>query len=320
MRISVAIAAYNAAEYLREAIESVLGQTLQPLEIVVVDDGSTDHTRQVCTAFGPRVRYFFRENDGTAGIGARNRSIAESQGEWIALLDHDDRWMPAKLERQAEALRSTPSAGVVFTRYTTIDADGRDFEPEARPQVTGRIIHFDPHEAFHHLLRSNPYCPSSALIERRLLQRAGRPRHTECGDWSDWFRLTRETPMIVVDDYLTEYRTTLEHFCADKDQLAKRMYETLWDQRGRLYPGCSECKEAFSAGEAHVAGIFSVAARSYLDQYHAAVQAGDVTRALRLLKGAMRASPMEVLRPRRFAAVSKNYMLGAIKTLRGKGG
>lgn len=313
MRITVAIAAYNAAEYLREAIESVLAQTLQSFEIVVVDDGSTDHTRQACQSFGGRVRYIYQENDGTAGIGARWKSIQESRGDWIALLDHDDRWLPTKLQRQIEALGQFPDSGVIFTRYQNIDEHGELLTPSERPQVSGQTIRFDCHEALHHLLRSNPYCPSSALIRRPALTEDGPPSKTSCGDWSDWFRITRKYPMLVLDEYLTEYRVTPEQFCANKDFLATRMHESLMSQKAHLHAGCVACKDAFRKGEAHVKQIFSVAARTYLDQYHEAVTAGDTAKALPILKQAIRAAPMEVLRPRRFAAASKNYLLARLK-------
>lgn len=313
MKISVAIAAYNAADYLREAIDSVLAQTFQPFEIVVVDDGSTDNTRAVCAAFGDRVRYFYQENDGTAGMGARWKSIQESQGDWIALLDHDDRWLPSKLEEQVEALQKSPDSGLVLTRYKMIGAEGEDLNSADSAPPSGKVIRMESHEALHHLLRSNPYCPSSALILRRALVEDGPPSPTACGDWSDWLRISRHFPMLVMDEYLTEYRTTPEQFCANKDHLATRMNETLQQQKAHLQPGCPECRQAFHEGEEHVAHIFAVAARTYLDQYHAAALTGDVARARSLLKQAMRAAPMEVLRPRRFAAVSKNYALGVLK-------
>src|SRR5687767_8981630 len=306
MRISVAIAAYNAADYLREALTSVLAQTLQPFEIVVVDDGSSDHTREVCESFGDSVRYIYQPNDGTAGIGARWRSIQEAQGDWIALLDHDDLWLPEKLEKQVAALKKHPDAGVVFTRYRTFGPQSEEISLSGAGPISAPLVRLDSHEALHHLLQSNLYCPSSALVLRQTLIEDGPPDPNGCGDWADWFRITRSHPMLVVEEYLTEYRASAEQFCADKNQLATRMRETLSRQKEHLYAGCADCREAYRAGEAHVAQIFSVAARTYLDQYHAAALAGDARQARSLLKQAMRAAPMEVLRPRRFAAVSKN--------------
>jgi len=158
------------------------------------------------------------------------------------------------------------------------------------------------------------------LILRQALIEDGPPSKTACGDWSDWFRITRKYPMVVVNEYLTEYRVTAGHFCANKDFLATRMRESLMNQRPYLHAGCGECKVAFRAGERHVKQIFSVAARSYLDKYHETAMAGDFAGAMHLLKQAMRAAPMEVLRPRRFAAASKKYLnLVALQVLKRKG-
>ena len=313
MKISVAIAAYNAADYLREAIQSVLAQTLPPYEIVVVDDGSTDDTAQVCRSFGERVRYFYRENDGTAGIGARWQSINEAKGDWIAVLDHDDRWLPRKLERQCEAVKTFPETGVVFTKYRNIDDHGNPLDPTSAPAATGQMRQYNSHDALHHLLRSNPYCPSSALILRRALIDDGPPSNTSCGDWSDWFRITRRYSMTVVDEYLTEYRVTADQFCANKDSLARRMRETLMAQRPHLFARCPECRLAFREGRAHVAQVFSVAARTYLDQYHEAVRSADTANARRLMGQVIRTAPFEVLRPRRLAAASRNYVRAILK-------
>lgn len=313
MRISAAIAAYNAAVYLREAIESVLAQTLRPFEIVVVDDGSTDDTREVCASFGADVRYFYRENDGSAGVSARWQSINESRGDWIALLDHDDLWLPTKLERQVDVLKEHPDSGVVFTQYRHVDEHGAQIDELSFPALSGETKRYDSHEALHHLLQSNPYCPSSALILRQALIEDGPPSKTACGDWSDWFRITRKYPMVVVNEYLTEYRVTAGHFCANKDFLATRMRESLMNQKPYLHAGCGECKAAFRAGERHVKQIFSVAARSYLDQYHEAVRSADTANARRLMAQVIRTAPFEVLRPRRLAAASRNYVRAIIK-------
>lgn len=316
MKISVAIAAYNAADYLRQAINSVLAQTVPPFEIIIVDDGSKDHTRQVCESFGHKVRYFYRENDGTAGIGARWQSINEARGEWIGLLDHDDLWRPAKLERQTAAVETFPNSGVVFTRYCSIDEQGVPLEVCDPAETSGRFIKLEPHDALHHLLIANPYCPSSALVLRSVLLDCGPPDPASCGDWSDWFRITDKYPMVVVDEYLTEYRTGASHFCADKDQLARRMQHTLTRQRARLRPGCADCRAAFQKGKAHVAQVFSVAARAYLDRYHEATDLGDTVTARSLMREVIRTAPREVLQPRRLAAASKNYAKAVIKKKR----
>ena len=100
--VSVVIPAYNSASYLAEAVESALGQTFKDLEILVVDDGSTDETQELMRRYGPPVRCLSQENTGVAT--ARNRGIDESRGRYVAFLDADDVWQPDKLEKQLAAL------------------------------------------------------------------------------------------------------------------------------------------------------------------------------------------------------------------------
>ena len=106
MNVSVVVPAYNAARFVRRAIDSALRQSLPPQEVVVVDDGSQDDTADVVRAYGPPVRCVSQANAG-ASI-ARNVGIEQSKGDWIALLDADEEWLPHKLERQAEVLRAHP--------------------------------------------------------------------------------------------------------------------------------------------------------------------------------------------------------------------
>ncbi len=100
--ISAVIPAYNAAAFIRRTIDSILTQSLQPEEIIVVDDGSTDDTKSVVDAYGGKVRCIRQDNAGDGP--ARNTGVAAAKGEWIAFLDHDDEWLPHKLERQMTLL------------------------------------------------------------------------------------------------------------------------------------------------------------------------------------------------------------------------
>lgn len=113
--ISVVIPTYNRAQKVRRAVESVLAQTFASLEIIVVDDGSTDDTAQTLQqSFGRRIRYFAQPNQGASV--ARNRGIEEANGEWIAFLDSDDLWEAQKIERQFDALRCFgPQCGACYT-------------------------------------------------------------------------------------------------------------------------------------------------------------------------------------------------------------
>jgi glycosyltransferase involved in cell wall biosynthesis len=112
--VSVIIPVYNCERYAEEAIRSVLAQDYEPLEVVVVDDGSTDQSADVAKSFGALVRYCYQER---AGIGAaRNRGVELASGELLAFLDADDRWVPAKLNRQVPILLSRPAIDIVFGR------------------------------------------------------------------------------------------------------------------------------------------------------------------------------------------------------------
>jgi glycosyltransferase involved in cell wall biosynthesis len=112
--ISVVIPAYNAARWLPESLRSVQRQTLQPAEVIVVDDGSTDETAEVAHAFG--VRVISKANGGVAV--ARNVGIRSAASEWVALLDHDDLWRRNKLEKQTAVLERFPDARTVFTDHS----------------------------------------------------------------------------------------------------------------------------------------------------------------------------------------------------------
>lgn len=113
-RVSVIIPTYNRAAYLPEALASVRAQTFKDYEIVVVDDGSTDSTADLL-AGDADVRYIACEHAGVAA--ARNRGVAEAQGEFIAFIDSDDLWLPEKLERQVSYLDAHPDAQLVFCEY-----------------------------------------------------------------------------------------------------------------------------------------------------------------------------------------------------------
>jgi hypothetical protein len=315
--VSVCIPTYNAAEYLRAAIESALAQTRPPDEIIVVDDGSPDHTREVCESFGAKVRYILQENDGTLGAGARARAMREATGDWIALLDHDDLWLPDKLEKQLSAARQHPDAFAVFTRFRPVDAEG-NLLPERGP-VSGEVVRLEAHEAFHVLLQENHFAPSSALVRRGFVAEHGvtDPREVGCADWDLWLSIVRHGhPVLVLEERLTLYRVFPEQFCTDKRRLAAALERTLEAQRPHLREGCEGCRENFRAGREHVRMVYGVAARTLLDQYHASALSGELPRALPFLWSAVRAAPGEVLRPRRLAAVSKNALLAPLRSKR----
>lgn len=120
--VSVVIPTYNRGYIIGDAIENVLHQTYPSLDVIVVDDGSTDNTRAVVAQFGPRVRYFHQPNRGVSG--ARNLGLRQAAGQYIALLDSDDKWLPWKIGAQVNALRMFPEVGMVWTDMAAVNEAG----------------------------------------------------------------------------------------------------------------------------------------------------------------------------------------------------
>jgi glycosyltransferase involved in cell wall biosynthesis len=124
--VSVVIPTHNRAHIVGAAIESVLAQTHEDVEVIVVDDGSTDDTRSAVERYGPRVRYVYQPNGGVSS--ARNRGFANVRGEFVALLDSDDAFVPWKLEAQVRFLQANSDVGMVWTDMTAVTPDGRVVE------------------------------------------------------------------------------------------------------------------------------------------------------------------------------------------------
>lgn len=123
-KVSVIIPAYNMAWYTLETVESVLKQTFRDYEIIVVDDGSADNTKDLLHPYieSYRITYIYKENGGASS--ARNVWIRASQGEYVALLDCDDLWLPEKLEFCVNVLDNKPEVGLVYTFFYRIDRKG----------------------------------------------------------------------------------------------------------------------------------------------------------------------------------------------------
>jgi glycosyltransferase involved in cell wall biosynthesis len=129
--VSVVIPVFNAEKYLRQAISSALDQTLPPHEIIIVDDGSTDSSREIASSFGPAVICLSQQHQGPSA--ARNLATARSSGDWIAFLDADDYWLPDKLARQAAVIEADPNVELVYTGRTELLPDGTTRDVPAMP-------------------------------------------------------------------------------------------------------------------------------------------------------------------------------------------
>jgi hypothetical protein len=136
--VSIIIANYNFAQFLRQAIESALAQTYRPIEVIVVDDGSTDHSRELLASYDGRISTILKENGGHTS--ALNVGLAKSCGELIAWLDSDDVMLPHKIERVVAAHQRAPEAVLIYHRLQNVDPAGRPFQrPWPRDLWAGSI-------------------------------------------------------------------------------------------------------------------------------------------------------------------------------------
>ena len=164
-QVSVVIPAYNAALYLRTAIDSVLAQTLADVEIIVVDDGSSDDTANVAASFGERVRLLRQRNAGVSA--ARNRGIEAARGDYLAFLDADDWYLlPSKLASQAAILSARPEVGIVHSGWLLVDEHG-DAKVERRPWQRVPVLDLRG------WLLWQPVLPSAMMMRRTALLEVG---------------------------------------------------------------------------------------------------------------------------------------------------
>ncbi len=193
-RVSVLTGAYNNAETLPRAIESILSQTLEDLELVVVDDGSSDHTPTLVRGIDdPRVRYHPLEHVGIAR--SLNEGLREARAPFVAIQDADDYSEPSRLERQLELIEADPGVAVVGSRMREEDAAGRPL---------GARTSFAAGDVGDMLMRFNPIPNSSALMRRELVLEAGGydPRYRYAMDYDLWLRLAERGRVVTIDEVL----------------------------------------------------------------------------------------------------------------------
>jgi glycosyltransferase involved in cell wall biosynthesis/cation transport regulator ChaB len=219
-QISIVIPAYNQAHYLGRALHSALAQTHRALEVIVVDDGSTDDTALVAQAFADsRVRYVYQENRGLSA--ARNAGLREASGVFISFLDSDDQFLPHKLELLLAELERHPEAGLAAGQAIPVDQDG---------QPIGKV--FDkglPAESAQWLL-GNPLHVGSVLARREWQERVGffdeSLRSYE--DWDLWLRLARAgCPMRWVAQPVSLYRFHRAQMTRDGRQMTTATFAVL---------------------------------------------------------------------------------------------
>ena len=201
--ISVIVPAYNAEHTILETIASVQQQTFSDLELIVINDGSTDQTLKLLdTVKDPRLKTFSYSN-GSLPV-ARNRGISHATGEFITFLDADDLWTPDKLELQLTALQQHPQAGVAYSWTHFMDEKGEFFH-------AGDPVFFEGNVYIKLLIKNFIYNGSNPLIRRQAIDTVGKfdPVVTSCEDWDFWLRLAARWHFVVVPKPQIFYRQSL---------------------------------------------------------------------------------------------------------------
>lgn len=218
VKVSVTIPAYNYANYLPSAIQSVLNQSYPDFELLIVDDGSTDNTSEVIRGFlhNPKVRHVYQENQGLAA--ARNTGIRNTHGELVAFLDADDEWLEEKLERQVEVMDSKPQVGLVYTDVYFISEQGESLLDRRWAPRTKETM-------FEDLLFNNVVTgsASSSIVRRACLDRVGVFDETlrSLEDLDLWLRIAACFEFQRVDQPLTKIRHHQSNIQLDVDRMAE---------------------------------------------------------------------------------------------------
>ena len=217
--VSIVVPVYNGSRYLREALDSILAQTYRPLEVIVMDDASTDDTPGILAAYGDAIRVV-RQSQNRGIYQNTNAGIALARGNLIASFHSDDAYLPTIVEREVAFLQRHPEAGAVFASDVFIDADGREYGrltlppdvPGDRPLEYGLILNAL-------LTHKNRFlrCPT-AMVRASVYRDVGPYRAEEfriAADEEMWLRIARRYPLGVLAEHLLRYR----HFHGNATQV-----------------------------------------------------------------------------------------------------
>jgi len=204
--VSVIMNCYNGARYLREAIESVLGQTWQDWEIVFWDNRSEDESAQIFKSYGDsRLRYFLADEHTDLGR-ARKLAAREARGQWLAFLDCDDVWLPGKLERQLEAGTANPSVGLVYCRAELLVEEGGHVpEDHVFNRFPGKL---PSGRIFNTLVRGNFIPLPSMMVRRKALDSIGgfAGKYPIMEDYYVSLNIARHYEVAAIQEALCRYR------------------------------------------------------------------------------------------------------------------
>ncbi len=194
--VTAIITVYNGADLISRSVDSVLHQQSPADELIVVDDGSTDCTAEILLSYGSRIRYIHQQNQGVAA--ARNTGVKHARSSNVAFLDHDDEWLPEKLERQMEVVHQNPSAALCYSAYWHYAIDGEK-----------HLKHLPVRRLASTMRLRNPFPPSVVVVRTAEFLSLGgfneALRGATCEDWEFFVRFLSTYTAVALDEPLVNY-------------------------------------------------------------------------------------------------------------------
>ena len=262
--VSVIIPTYNGAKFIDDAVRSALSQTYPNVEVIVVDDGSSDGTKEVLSPYGSKIKYIYQENKGVSA--ARNNGIRNASGEFVAFLDSDDAWLPEKIELQVAEMLKSPQCGLVSCGFYLCDEELKEVSQGSKPSYPNK------NEFMVAMLFGNQVGGGScALIRKDCFQKSGlfneKLQGTE--DWEMWFRLVKYYEMRFVDKPLIRIRVVSDSMSSAGN--AEKMLKNEMLVLREFFSGYPYRTSIFLKGR-----VFS---RRYLSAAWALIECGEKTKA-----------------------------------------
>jgi len=225
-QVSVIMPVYNGSNYLSSAIGSALGQTYSAIQLIIVDDCSTDNSEQIIKNYLSDARILFIRNNTNLGVAtSRNVALEYATGKFIAFLDQDDIWLPNKLELQVAAAKKHPEVGLLHSLYARIDTKGAllpEYLKLDRSQFGNSSAKIDVDNVFEELFICNDIQPLTSLIPKKVLDEVGwfNPDLPGVDDYELWLRIARRYP-------IGHLQTILGYWRMHQAQQSKQGYKML---------------------------------------------------------------------------------------------
>lgn len=251
--ISVLMSTYNRAAYVRQAIDSVLTQTYKDLELIIVDDGSTDNTREIIESYeDDRIRYMPLAQNSFYCYAA-NYGLKSCKGDYVAFINSDDEWLPEKLEKQLHFMEENPTCGACFSEVYLMDGEGLDITDEVPGMRDVFATRFESRkEWMNYLIRiGNCLCHPSALVRKNILDEIGgfNLMYCQLADHDLWIRILEKASVYVMEERLIRFRwdikkknqvssATEEHFARSFNEKMMIRRDTIERMSDEVFAEC----------------------------------------------------------------------------------